>query len=143
MDRIKQLKDRLMNIDIMSDVIVVARRPEIRAAMIKQNQEQLKKGIKTDGARILPNYSANYKKRRQKMGLQTGYVDLKVTGKLYENIDMFVKKDSILFFSRAEYSGFLENRYATKESHIYGLTDDGLNILKRELVINMRDKLGL
>ena len=143
-EKVKILREKLSNIDVMSEVfLLLNQKPEIRDEMIQANRDQLRDGIKTDGSKITPNYTPQYKSRRARLGLQTAYVDLKLNGELWNKIDMYVKKDSILFFSRVPYAQYMEKRYATRQGHIFGLTDENLNILKRNLIINIRLKIGL
>ena len=141
--KIKALREKLQSVDFSEEVMIVAKEPEVKKELIKLNQDQLRDGKKTDGKRIDPDYSTRYAKRRKKMGLQIGFVDLKVTGTLYEKIDYFVKKNQILFFSRVRYAEYLEGRYAKRESHIFGLTDENLQVLKQKVIEKIRLKLGM
>lgn len=124
MKRVIELRKRLENIDVqdaLRQAIV-----EAKPALIEANREQLKKGLLTDGGRIGSYKSNNYIRKRQKKGLQTAYVDLKYTGTLYSQIDAYVTKSNTVMFSRVEYAVHMEDYYATKSAHIFGLTDENV-----------------
>lgn len=66
---------------------------ELTPEIVKMNQEQLSKGITSEGKMIgdkppynHPAYFAGHKKHREKLGLQTSHIDLKMSGTFYNSI---------------------------------------------------------
>lgn len=121
MKKVVELRKRLENIDVQDALrqAIVEAKPQL----IEANREQLRQGLLTDGGKIGNYKSTNYIRKRQKKGLQTAYVDLKYTGALYSQIDAYVTKNNTVMFSRVEYATHMEDYYATKSAHIFGLTD--------------------
>lgn len=66
---------------------------ELAPGIVTMNQEQLSKGITSEGEMIgdkppynHPGYFEGHKEHREEMGLQTNHIDLKVTGKFYNSL---------------------------------------------------------
>ena len=66
---------------------------ELAPDIVKMNQEQLSKGITSEGKMIgdkppynHPGYFAEHKSHREKIGLQTTHIDLKMKGTFYESL---------------------------------------------------------
>ena len=70
------------------------------------NREQLTKGLTSDGKEIgdkppfnYAGYYDSYAEYRDKMGLQTDFIDLNITGKFYESIFAKRNNEKITIFS--------------------------------------------
>lgn len=66
---------------------------ELAPDIVKMNQEQLSKGITSEGKMIgdkppynHPGYFEGHKEHREEMGLQTNHIDLKMKGTFYESL---------------------------------------------------------
>lgn len=124
MERLNKLLKNLQAFD-HNKVIIETLRSD-KKPLLDKNREQLERGVKTDDSAIVPGYSSRYKRARQRKGLQTSKVDLKVSGDLYKGLDYYTTNKETIFFTRVEYGQYLANRYAMKPSHIYGVTDENL-----------------
>jgi hypothetical protein len=66
---------------------------ELSPEIVNMNQEQLSKGITSEGKMIgdkppynHPGYFAGHKQHREELGLQTNYIDLKISGTFYNSL---------------------------------------------------------
>jgi hypothetical protein len=71
-------------------------------------------GLATDGRPIGQYAEGAYKKKRERDGRQTGYVDLQMTGELFQSVDSGVDGNRLLIGfknDRSEIAGHLEKKY--------------------------------
>ena len=100
--------------------------------MADLNRSQLSKGERTDGSKI-GSYEESTIRYRRRKGKQTSFVDLKVSGDLYKQIDLFTTKSITTFFSRVSYAVYQEDRYVdSPQRHIFGLTDENIKKLAEQ-----------
>lgn len=129
----KRLEEFDNNYQLELDKLVLSK--ENVSEMTRMNEEQLSNSIRTDGQKIVPIYSLGYQRRMRK---RSQYPNLYVSGALYKNINVMHVDSGYLFYSSVNYSRYLENRYATRKAHIYGLTDANFNIIRRKILTQFR-----
>lgn len=101
--------------------------------IVKLSNEQLMKGVNTKGETMQKGYSAGYSKLRQKKGLQTGFVDLKFTGK-YQKTKKLVKYDyGVDIRSAADYEAHLRANFP---DHV-GLTVPNALIISKKMEVEI------
>jgi hypothetical protein len=93
------------------------------------NRKQLSEGIRADDEKMhwmqdnhYP-YVKPYARIRENMGLQTDFVDLKVTGDFWNSIDVIPENDEVIFFSMDDKAQYLEENYSKE---IFGINDKNL-----------------
>lgn len=114
-------------INSIDDVIAIAQAMAINEIYAYTKERIFNNGLAKDISKI-GNYSASYKEVRKSKGLQTSFVDLKVTGSLQDSI---VRNDQEIFFKN-EYgrkvAGYNEVHFKGKENTIFAPTKDDRQI---------------
>jgi hypothetical protein len=114
-------------VNSIDDVIVIAQTMAINEIYAYTKERIFNKGLAKDISSI-GRYSESYKEVRKSKGLQTSFVDLKVTGSLQDSI---VRDDKQIFFKN-EYgrkvAGYNEVHFKGKENTIFAPTGDDKQI---------------
>jgi len=95
--------------------------------IVTLNNEQLIEGKGFDSKIMQSGYSLGYAKIRQRKGLQTGFVDLKFSGKYQDSRKVQKAKDGINIVSNVDYEKHLRNNFPT---HV-GLTEKNAEQIKK------------
>ena len=95
--------------------------------IVTLNNEQLIEGKGFDSKIMQSGYSPGYAKIRQRKGLQTGFVDLKFSGKYQDSRKAQKAKDGINIVSNVDYEKHLRNNFPT---HV-GLTEKNAEQIKK------------
>ena len=132
----KKLEEFDNNYQLELDKIVLSN--ENVREMVQMNETQLSQSIRTDSQKIVPIYSLGYQRRMRK---RSAYPNLFVSGQLYKNINVMHVESGYRFYSSVSYSQYLENRYATRKAHIYGLTDANFAIIRRKVLTQLRKRV--
>ena len=90
---------------------------------------QLLKGINTEGETMQKGYSLQYGKRRKKKGLQTGFVDLKFSGKYQSTKKLIAYDYGVDIRSAADYEAHLRANFP---DHV-GLTEPNAEIIGKKM----------
>jgi hypothetical protein len=75
------------------------------------NKKQMLEGKNTEGRIMQRGYSPQYAKKRKKAGLQTGFVDLRFTGKYQDTKKGAKVKEGINLISDVEYEKYLRGNF--------------------------------
>ena len=118
----------------------------VREKAEELNREQLEKGLNAKGEQI-GEYGGFYVDEREKKGLQTDYVDLKVTGKFHNSIYVKKEGEDVEIFSddnAQKVQSLLKGGNGVRKGgfgeEIFGLTNESKEITKemaRETIIDI------
>lgn len=123
--------ERLGRIGNSVDVVIDKALKATEQDYIALNESQMAKGKLNDGSDIIPTpYSPGYAKRRQKAGLQTGFIDLRFTGAFYKGFTVQRDLMKLNLGSNVAYEKYISGRYTEK---IYGLTPENM-VKYREII---------
>jgi hypothetical protein len=86
---------------------------------------QLLKGVNVEGQTMQRGYSTPYGKRRGKKGLQTGFVDLKFSGKYQDTKKLVAYDYGVDIRSAADYEAYLRANFP---GHV-GLTEPNAEVI--------------
>lgn len=116
------------------DDFIRAKSPELlmkqASKIVSLNNEQLLQGKGVDSKTMQSGYSPGYSKIRQRKGLQTGFVDLKFSGKYQDSRKAQKTKDGINIVSGVNYEKYLRKNFPT---HV-GLTEKNADQIKKTVV---------
>ena len=96
-----------------------------RELAVELQQDQMLEGKRSTG-RWIGDYSSTSKYFRKRLGRQTNYVDLYITGRYQGNLFVSISGNKYGFDSNVNYAKDIEKRYGTD---IFGLTSESRRIL--------------
>jgi len=88
--------------------------------IVELSNDQLQKGLNTEGRIMQRGYSPQYGKKRRKAGLQTSFVDLRFTGQYQDTKKLVKAKDGANIISDVDYEKYLRGNFP---KHV-GLTEE-------------------
>lgn len=138
MNPLRTLATNTRNLRRTFDQVVLDIVQEDEQMVLDMNREQMYSGIRSDGTRIEPEYTATTISIKQRKGQPTDRVTLKDTGDHYREMFIQYGDDSFGIYSDAEYAIDLANKY---EFNIYGLTPDNISILGKVVGDKLEDRL--
>ena len=97
---------------------------------------QMEEGRRADGSEILPDYNPDYARLKAQLGLQSGHVDLKLTGDFHNSVTSQVQKlaRQLNITATDEKTPFLLNKYDVRDQ-LLNLSEENLNELERVYIL--------
>jgi len=95
----------------------------------------MKIGENIKGEIIQKGYSKTHEKKRKEKGLQTGFVDLKFTGKYYDTLKAKKADKGVNIISGTSYGKYLKNMFPEHR----GLTEKSAEIIAEDLEKEVAD----
>ena len=96
-------------------------------------------GIRGDGKPIVPQYSARTKQRKREKGQPSDRVTLRDTGAFHRSFRIDWRETEFEIMATNYKAPFLAKRYTP---HIFGLTEDHLEVLRGLLLQDLRQRLN-
>jgi len=142
---IKLIK-KTQSIDLHALINKITDESELHDLMIKLNQMQLQKGLRSDGS-ILPDYSETSVKV---YGKPAEAIRLYDTGEFYNSFDLSYKPTEIFFTAdpiKYDDDGNETNLFARYSVNVMGLVDDNLQIyidkIREKLIKAIRERINV
>ena len=101
--------------------------------IVNLQNEQLMAGKNVEGKTMQKGYSKPYAKKRTKAGLQTGFVDLRFTGKYQDTKHLFKKQEGIDIRSAADYEPHLRANFP---NHV-GLNEKNAEVIAEKVATQL------
>jgi hypothetical protein len=114
------------------------------ADIIKKNQEQLTSGVGINGKKLQTGYKPTQRRKREKAGLQTAFVDLKFNGEYQGGLTIEMDETGAKIFSNDWKESYLVNEEPLLEHHwgeILGLTEKNMKWLLDEVTSDLYNGL--
>jgi hypothetical protein len=134
--------------NINLDNVAVRAFNKVKEQAADVNRKQLEQGKDVEGS-LLPPYSKQYAKKRQKAGLQTAVKDLKFTGKFHKEIYAFAFDNYVEMGSKDPKEAFLYTEWKKANwGDFFGisdneLTDEFMESFKDALIEEIKYAIGL
>ena len=113
MDELEQLYKNVISVREELNTLVAIAGEKNKEELADLNVEQMNEGLRSDGKKIVPEYSPNYAKLK---GFKTP--NLKLTGDFHSGVFVERKGDKLLFDSSDEKTDKLESQYT---ENIFGI----------------------
>ena len=129
---INNLVNLKSNVDVLLDKTLLK-------DLADKNREQLEEGKRADGSQISyedgrSTYSPNYKKLKQRKGLQNEYIDLKFSGKFHKSIETRKRSKGVYENVSGDtlYTGQLRPVFGGKDQ-LLGMNEESANEIAEKL----------
>lgn len=138
MTPLRTLATNTRNLRRTFDQVVLDIVQEDEQMVLDMNREQMYAGMRSDGTKIEPEYTATTISIKQRKGQPTDRVTLKDTGDHYREMFIQYGDDAFAIFSDDEKAPKLQAKYLP---NIYGLTADNISILGKIIGDKLEDRL--